>query len=384
MTTKLDQIVAQTVDSGAAHFVVGMVSSRDGALWHGSSGQATSTRAAGPDTVFSLYSCTKAIGSLMAIMAIDRGLITMDTPVGDVIPEFDELKVITGMQGNKPIYREPKSRVTLRHLLTHTSGMGYEAFYPLQAEYAEKTGAPPDWTGTYESLKYPLLFDPGEDFAYGIGTDWVGRVVSELDGRSIDRFVCEEILEPLGMDSTFFERAEAGDRLGDLMYKRDDGTFEPVAYYPPSEPEIYHMGHALYSSAADYLTFLRFMLNHGQHNGQQLVGRDAMEAMYTDQSGIELPSPVLKSSVPQIKDLDPCPGLRKTHTAGFVRNEEASPGMRSVGSLAWCGFHNTHYWVDPQKGIAAEFMTQMLPLFEPDFMSFFYEFERAVYAEYGD
>ncbi len=334
--------------------------------------------------MFSLYSCTKAIGSVMAMVAIDRGLLTMDTPVGDVIPKFDELKVVTAMRDGEPVFREPKSRATLRHLLTHTVGMGYEAFYPLQAEYALATGAPPDWTGTHESLNYPLLFDPGEDFAYGIGTDWVGAVVSAVDGRSIDDFVREEILQPLGMSSTFFEKDEAGDRLADLMYKHEDGTYEPVAFYPPTKPEIYHMGHALYSSAADYLTFLRFVLNRGRHEGQQLVGRDAMAPLFTDQGGVAVPSPVLKSNVAQIKDTDPCPGLRKTHTAGFVRNEEASPGMRSIGSLAWCGFHNSHYWIDPHTGIAAVFMTAMLPLSDPDFMSFFYEFERAVYAEYGD
>src|SRR5262249_12151959 len=151
-----------------------------------------------------------------------------------------------------------------------------------------KTGAPPDWTGLLESLNYPLLFDPGEDFAYGIGTDWVGAVVSAVDGRPIDHFVREEILEPLGMSSTYLERDEAGDRRGDLTYKRADGSFDPVAYYPPSHPEIYHMGNALYSSAADYLTFLRFVLNRGQHDGRQLVGRAAMEFMYTDQAGVDI------------------------------------------------------------------------------------------------
>jgi methyl acetate hydrolase len=92
---------------------------------------------------------------------------------------------------------------------------------------------------------------------------------------------------------------------------------------------------------------------------------------------------VLKSYVPQIKDIDTCPGKRKTHTAAFFRNEEERPGMRSAGSLTWCGFHNTHYWIDPRRGVAAVFMTSMLPLYDPDFMSFYEAFERAVCVEFG-
>lgn len=383
--SKLDQIIDQTVDRGAAPFLVAMVADPDGIRWEHSAGQACEARAAGPDTVFSLFSMTKAIGSLMAIMAIDRGLMTLETPVGDILPAFDELQVLEAVTAQGPQYRKPKSRATVRHLLTHTSGMGYEAFYPLMAEYAQVTGAPSDITGTYASLNYPLLFDPGDDFAYGVSTDWIGALVAELDGRPIDRFVREDILDPLGMKSTYFERAEAGDHMADLALKHPDGSFEPCQNYPAANPEIYHMGHALYGSATDYLTFLRLVLNRGQLNGQRIATSDAMDLMFEDQlRGVALQTPVLKSYIPSMSyDIDPCPGLRKTHTAGFFRTEEALPGMRSVGSLTWAGVLNTHYWIDPTRELAAVFMTQMLPFCEPELMRSLDDFERAVCEKFG-
>ncbi|MFE5837466.1 serine hydrolase domain-containing protein [Arthrobacter sp. NPDC056493] len=384
--SSLDQIIDNTVERGVAPFLVAMVTDREGVVWEHSAGQANAARAAGPDTVFTLFSMTKAIGSLMAVMAIDRGLITLDTPVGDVLPAFDELQVLEAVTAEGPRYRKPRTRATLRHLLTHTSGMGYEPFYPLMAEYAEATPShSTDVTGTHASLNYPLLFDPGQDFAYGVSTDWVGALVAELDGRPMDRLLREDILDPLGMTNTYFERAQAGDHLADQALKHPDGTLEPCQVFPAANPEIYHMGHALYGSAADYLSFLRLVLNRGEHDGHTIVGSDAMGLMFENQlGGVTLPTPVIKSYIPSMSyDIEPCPGLRKTHTAGFFRTEEATPGMRGVGSLTWAGVLNSHYWIDPSRGIAAVFMTQMLPFCDPDLMASLDDFERAVCEKFG-
>jgi methyl acetate hydrolase len=405
MMSRLDQIIDDAVERRAAPFLVAMVADHGAVRWEHAAGRANAVHDAGPDTVFTLWSMTKAIGGLMGVMAIDRGLITMDTPVGDIIPRFDEMQVLESVGPEGPIFRKPKRRGTLRHVLTHTVGMGYRAFYPLMAEYADSTGAPADTTGKIESLYYPLLFDPGEDFAYGVGTDWVGAIVSELCGRPVEQFVREEILQPLGMNSTYFERAEAGDRLADQVLKLEDGRFErcssavqargsdptaplnvgnSAAYYPPEKPELYHMGHALYSSPSDYMRFLRLVLGRGELDGQRFVGSDAMDLMFTDQTnGVTFPSPLLKSSIATMCDTEPCPGARKSHTAAFFRSEEALPGMRSAGSLTWAGLLNTHYWVDPARDIAAVFMTQMLPFFDPELMSYFDEFERVVCKEFN-
>ena len=381
----LDKVVDNVVESRVAPFVVGIVADRHGIQWEHSSGRANSSHTADHDTVFRWFSMTKGIGSLMAVIAIDRGLVTLDAPVGDVLPAFDELQVLEAVTASGPCYRKPKTRATLRHLLTHTAGQGYEAFYPLMNEYAKATGAPGDLTGTLASLNYPLLFDPGASFAYGISTDWVGALVSELDGRPVDRFVREEILEPLGMKDTHFERTGASSQIADLVLKRPDGTFEEVSLNPPASPEIYHMGHALLGSAADYISFLRLVLNHGMFDGRRIVSPEAMQILLEDQlAGVKLPTPLLKSCEPAISnDVEICPGIPKTHTGGFFRTEAEVPGMRSAGSLMWAGVLNTHYWIDPTRDIAAVFMTQMLPFCDPDFMASYEDFERAVYEEFG-
>ena len=383
MTARLDRLVDETVEQRIAPFLVAMVGDKDGIRWQRSAGRASEHHEAGPDTVCTWFSMTKAIGSLMAVMAIDRGLVTLDTPVGDILPDFDKLQVLESVGLEGPVFRPPSRRGTLRHLLTHTVGMGYEAFYPLMAEYAAATGAPADITGTFESLNYPLLFDPGEGFAYGIGTDWVGAVVAELDGRSIDRFVIEEILQPLRMNNTYFERSDAGDRLASGSCKRPDGSLVPGGFHPAEHPEIYHMGHALYGSPADYMTFLRLVLNRGEVAGRRLVGREAMQLMFDDQlNGVQIPRPVLTSYVPEAScDVEPHAGTRLTHTAAFFRNEDSRPGMRSPGSLTWAGVLNTHYWIDPVEGIASVFMTQMVPFCDADLFSRFEEFERIVYED---
>lgn len=386
MTARLDRLIDETVEERIAPFVVAMVGDSDGIRWQHSAGRANEHHEAGPDIVCTWFSMTKAIGSLMAIMAIDRGLVTLDTPVGDILPDFDKLQVLESVGPTGPVFRPPKRRGTLRHLLTHTVGMGYEAFYPLMAEYAAATGAPADITGTFESLNYPMLFDPGEGFAYGIGTDWVGAVVAELDGRSIDRFVNEEILQPLGMNNTYFERSEAGDRLANASYKQPDGNLVPGGAHPAEHPEIYHMGHALYGSPADYMTFLRLVLNRGELNGHRLAGPEAMQLMFDDQlNGVQLPSPVLTTYLPEAScDVVPHAGTTLTHTAGFFRNEDSRPGMRTAGSLTWAGVLNTHYWIDPAKGIASVFMTQMMPFCDADLIARFEEFERTVYQDLVD
>jgi CubicO group peptidase (beta-lactamase class C family) len=380
---RLDQIVRQAVDDGVVPFLCAAITDRNGVRWQGAAGRATPHRDAGADTVFRLFSATKAIGSVAALIAIDRGLLTMDTPVSDILPAFDELRVLVAMTPDGPVFRRAQTRATLRHLLTHTQGQTYDIFSPLMLAYATQTGAPGDLTGSWESLKYPLLFDPGEGFAYGIGTDWVGHMVATVDGRPIERFVSEEILQPLGMSSTVFERDEVRDRVADVSLKTEDGGFKRIEHAPPSRPELYHMGNALYGTPTDYLRFLRFILNKGQLDGTRLVSPETMRLAYTHQTGeVRVPSPVLASLRPDIcLDVDILPDTAFTHTAVSFMNLDDAPGRRSAGSLSWGGVLHTLYWVDLRKDVAGVFFTQMLPFWEPSLIGSFETFERATYDE---
>jgi methyl acetate hydrolase len=381
--SRLDQIVRQAVDDGVAPFLCAAIADRDGVRWQGAAGRATPERDAGADTVFRLFSATKAIGSMAALIAIDRGLLAMDTPAGDVDPAFDDLQVLEAVTADGPVFRRPRTRATLRHLLTHTQGQSYDIFSPLMLAYTTQTEFQGDLTGSWESLKYPLLFDPGEGFAYGIGTDWVGHLVAAVAGRPIEDIVAEEILEPLGMPSTVFETDGVRDRLADVSLKTADDGFMPIEHGPPSRPEFYHMGNALYSTPTDYLRFLRFILNHGELDGRRLVTPETMRLAYTTQTrDVKVPSPVLTSLRPDVcLDVELLPDTDFTHTAMSFMNLNDVPGRRSAGSLTWGGVLHTLYWVDPHTDVTGVFFTQMLPFWDPALISVFEAFERAAYDE---
>jgi CubicO group peptidase (beta-lactamase class C family) len=318
------------------------------------------------------------------MMLVERGLADLDMAVEDVLPEFAKLRVLEGFEGDVPLLRMPKSKATIRQLATHSSGLEYELWNNGVAEYMKKTGHQSIITGTRASLHYPLMSDPGTRWAYGPGVDWLGLVIEAIDGRTIVDFCQEEIFDPLAMTATRFELGlENEERLSTVSLRVGDGTFEPVEVNPPSRPEIYAMGQALYGSASDYMRFLRMFLGAGQLDGKRLLSPGGAAAMLSDHlTGLRF-APMASCS-PMSADFDPMPDARIGHSLGFVRNENDVPGRRSAGAQGWAGLLNSHYWFDPEQGIAGLFMTQMLPFADSRYMRRYAEFETAVYATYRD
>lgn len=379
--SSLQAVLDRSVARGDAPFLVAMVANADGTRFSGAAGEAAAGRAAGEDTVFRIFSMTKAVGATAATILIDRGKLSMDMPVADILPAFREIKVLDGWNGEEPILRSPRTTCTIRHLATHSSGFVYEFWNPDIPRWMENTGHPTIISGLKAALNYPLAFDPGARWDYGIGIDWLGQVVEAVDGRRIDAFVGEEILQPLGMTGTAFECEGAlADRLADLQMRGEDGTFAPFDLAPPPHPEFYGMGHALYSTAPDYLRFCRMVLNGGQLDGERILSPAAVQTMCANQIGPLTMEKMVSVAPPVSADVELFPGLRKTHGFAFMRLEEDVPGMRSAGSLAWAGVCNTHYWIDPAKDVAAVIMTQTLPFVEPGFANAYEDFEKAVYA----
>lgn len=379
MTNK-DDILNDGVTNEDVPFVVAMAANRAGVTYSGAAGEAADGHAAGEDTVFRIFSMTKAVGSLAAMLAIDRGKLAMDRPVEDILPEFADLQVLDHFEGDKPIMRAPKTKATIRHLATHTSGLEYEFWNADMARYMASTGHPTILSGTREALNYPLMTDPGTRWGYGPSIDWLGQVVEKVDGRRIDQYCREEIFEPLGMTSTGFEVSDdMKPRLATVYARGPDGTFSPFDLAPPPEPEVYGMGHALYATASDYIRFLRMFLNGGELDGHRLLSEDSLRQMLTDQmDGLAFEKMV--TVVPEVTaDCDPFPDVHRTHSFGFLRNEDDVSGMRAAGSQSWAGVLNTHYWFDPANDVAAVIMTQSLPFVEPRYMQVYEAYERAVY-----
>lgn len=372
--TVLDKAVA----AQDVPFAVAMTANSTGVTFSGAAGNATPDRAAAQDTVFRIFSMTKAIGSLAAMILIDRGKLSMDTAIGDILPEWNTLPVLDGFDGDEPILRPQKTIGTIRHLATHTSGSEYEFWNANMARYMELTGHRSMLTGTRAALMAPLMSDPGTRWGYGPSIDWLGQAVEAVDGRRIDAFCQAEILDPLGMHDTGFEPDPWVDRLAAVSIRGADGTFGPHDIAPPSQPEIYGMGHALYSTAPDYLLFLRMVLNKGVLNGNRILSEATIEQMLANQmNGLQFET--MHSIAPPVT-ADVVLPEGTTHSFAFVRNEVDIPGKRSAGTQSWAGVCNTHYWIDPAKDLAAVIMTQSLPFVEPAFLKTYDAYERAVYA----
>ena len=379
--SELNRVIDEAVARQDLPFAVAMTAHADGVTWSGAAGEAAPGKAAALDTVFRIFSMTKAVGSTAAMILMDRGQLKPDTTVESVLPEFASIQLLEGFDADgKPKLRAPKVKATARHLATHTSGLTYEFWNADMPRYMEATGAPTILSGLKVALNYPLLFEPGERWDYGIGIDWLGQMVEKIDGRRIDRFCKEEIFDPLGMNDTRCEvEPHMAARLAGVSIRGEDGKFAPFELAPPSNPEVYGMGHTLYSTAPDYMRFLRMYLNKGQLDGKRILSAAGVESMLANQIG-GTPIPRMTTVAPAITaDTEFFPGKRKSHSMAFMRFDEDIPDMRHAGSQAWAGVLNSHYWFDPKAGLAGLLMTQSLPFVEPRFMDTYQKFERAAY-----
>lgn len=382
----LEEAIETAIADGRTPGAVAMVADRSGVIHASAHGRraADAPEAMTLDATFRLFSMTKAVASVAALRLIEEGLLGLDDPVGDVLPDFDALQVLDGFDGDEPILRAPASRATIRQLMTHTAGPVYEMWDANQKKYLKVTGLPRMASGAREAFTaYPLAFDPGTRFGYGTSTDWLGLVVEEVSGERIDAVLRREIFAPLGMDATGVECSpEMGARLVGAHMRTPDG-FAAIDVAPPDQPEVYCMGQALYGSGGDYLRFLQMLLGGGALDGARVLSEDGAALMLSNQTpGIEIGA--FTSVMPGASaSAEFFPGARKSHSLACLRVEDDVPGMRRAGSCGWAGLMNTHYWIDPASGICAVLMMQQLPFMEPGAAQTYEAFERAIYAELG-
>lgn len=378
---ELQEVLDRAVRQQDVPFAVGMTGNAAGITWSGAAGEAAPGLPAGPDTVFRIFSMTKAVGSTAAMILIDRGEMDFDTPVEEVLPEFAEVQVLESWDGDTPRMRAPRVKATARHLATHTSGLEYEFWNTAPQEYMAKTGHRSILAGTKAALFYPMLTDPGTRWGYGVSLDWLGLMVERISGKRIDAFLKDELFGPLGMADTDVEvRPDMAPRLAGVKARGEDGALADFALSPPSNPEVYGMGHALYSTPQDYMRFLRMFLGRGALDGNRVLSETGVARMLENHMGPLTFRKMTTAAPPVTADFDPFPGTVKTHSFGFMRNESDIAGMRRAGSQGWAGVLNTHYWFDPASDLAAVIMTQTLPFGEPRFTQTYEAFERAAYA----
>jgi methyl acetate hydrolase len=381
---QIDGVLRQSVDAREVPGVVAMAATDKGVLYEGAAGGRVLDQ--GPamtlDTLFRIASMTKAITSVSAMQLVEQGKLKLDEPVPNIDPTLGSPQVLEGFDAaGAPKLRPAKRPITLRHLLTHTAGFGYEQWDPSLNRYVKTSGLPPRATGKVVTIRMPLVFDPGDRWLYGINTDWVGRLVESVSGQPLDVYFRDKIFTPLGMkDSGFTPSAEQRARQARLHTRGADGglTLQPLETIPAA-PEFWSGGGPLYSTARDYMTFLQMLLHGGSVNGVRLLKPETVAEMHKNATG-NIPCGVLKSEMPPISnDVDFFPGAPIRWGLGYMLNLDAGPNGRSAGTVSWGGLFNTYYWLDPARKVTGLIMTQILPFADARALKLYGRFESSVY-----
>jgi CubicO group peptidase (beta-lactamase class C family) len=379
----IDAVLGDAVASGAVPNVVAVAADRDGVIYEGAAGP----RAQGEDTVVDadtplrIMSMTKPVVTVAALALAEQRKLDIDAPVEEYCPEFDALGVLERIEDGRPILRAPARKVTVKQLITHTSGLGYWFWNADVLAWERAVGAPKPMSGRRGVLDAPLVAEPGTVFMYSNATDWLGLVVEAVCGRPLDEAITTMVTEPLGMTRTGFaldERARA--ELVPVHLRAPDGRWAASEIELPSRPEYVSGSRGLYSTPRDYLTFQRMLLGEGTGpEGTTVLMPATVEAMFSNQIGaLDFPAEIRTADPESAFGLALGPGYKWGH--GLLLNTADQPGRRRAGSGGWMGLFNTFFWVDPAAGVAGALYTQALPFLVPEAARLSADFETALYA----
>lgn len=356
--SRIDDMITNAIDQNQIPGAVALVA-RDGQIVYKKAfGMADNEagRELQTDDIFRIASQTKAITSTAVMILWEQGLFRLDDPISEYLPVFGEAQILDTFNEEDTTYTAvpAENQITIRHLLTHTSGIGYgviDGDERLKMIY-EKAGVTDLFTteditieeSVTKLAKLPLHHEPGAKFTYSEGLDVLGYFIEVMSGMPFDEYLRTHIFDPLGMDDTWFYLPESKhDRLVTVQRKNDDGNWEPypVTFYDPDYPRTGEMaffsgGAGLSSTVEDYAKFLQMYLNNGEYNGTRLLSRTTVNFMMQNQVG----------------DLFGNGGTDYGLAFGLIDEEgEAMGGRGSEGTFDWGGYFNTQYFADPQENV---------------------------------
>jgi len=372
-TSAITTFLQGAVDRGEVPGIVALIVDRNGVIYHEAFGKQDVGKniPMGKDTIFRIASMTKAITSMGVMMLVEEGKIHLDDDSAKYVPSmanrrvFTKVDTATGTYETKPVTRP----ITIRQLLTHTSGIGYNWSDPGLALVQQKENPAED--------ALPLVYEPGENWTYGSSTRVLGDVIQKVTGQRIDAFVQARLAGPLGMKDTFFEAPR--DRYSRIVtvQQKTNGRFKETPN-PETIPATMRADGGLLSTADDYGRFIRMILNKGTLNGTRVLAEKTIEEASRNHMGkmVVRPQPTAN---PDRSLPFPLGAGRDGWGLGFQRAAAPlSPDMRSEGSLAWAGINNTEFWIDPARGIGAVLLMQYLPFYDTAAIKTLQGFEQRV------
>ena len=371
----IDRMFQAAVDSAEVPGVVAAVTNKDQILYLEAFGHQDVAKGVpmSNSTVFRIASMTKPVTSVGIMMLYEQGKLRLDDPVGNYLPAYKGREVMATFNEKDATYTtRPASReMTVRHLLTHTSGLSYPFTSPAVLAIQTKTGRDP--------RELPLLFDPGTKWHYSPATAVLGDIVEKLSGESLDTFDQAKIFRPLGMVDTSYSIApDKMARLATVHQREATGLVEnpnPAKYTPTIRGDG-----GLLSTASDYSAFLQVFLNEGSWHGVRLLTPESVRLMTSNQIGSVVVEK-MPAAIPRQSDAFPFGAGRDKFGFGFQITVADGTAMheRGAGSYTWAGIDNTHFWVDPKNGIGVVILTQVLPFYNATSMDVMKRFERLIY-----
>ena len=358
------------VDSGKLPGLLVAIVRNDRLAWFETCGyrDVETKRALEPDTIYRIYSMTKPITTVAALMLYEEGCFQLDDPVAKFIAAFADTRVFANGDADS-FTTEPLARpVTVHDLMIHTSGLTYgfqhehavDALYrKRQVEFNANVGP---LAGLVEAAAaQPLVFQPGTRWNYSVSTDVLGRLVEIWSGIPLDTFFDERIFRPLGMRDTGFQVPEGqGDRLASNYVQADDGGLalaDPAAESRFLEPAVtLSGGGGLVSTAADYLRFVRMLRGHGTLEGARILGRKSVELLTTN----HLPGDLADMGRPRFAEM-PFAGIGFGLGVSVLLDPAKARILGSPGEYAWGGMASTAFWVDPAEDLIVLLLTQLMP-----------------------
>jgi len=351
-----------------------MVAAKDRVLYEGAFGlmDVARKKPMSKDAIFRIASMTKPVTSAAVMMLVEQKKLSLDDAVSKYIPSFKDREVVAAFNAADGGFTTRKAgrEVLIRHLLANTSGLAYTFSNETANRLQQKMNRPAE--------ELPLLYEPGTQWSYGGSTRVLGQVIEKVAGTSLDRFLQERIFNPLELQDTFYAvPADKAARVA-TVHRRQNGKITETPNPERIQSPVAGDG-GLHSTASDYIRFLQMFLNEGKSGKSTLLSKASVQAMTKNQIG-DVIVQTQPSTNPALSLPFPIGAGRDKFGFGFqiTSSNRENRNLRAPGSYTWAGIYNTHFWVDPERQIAAVIMMQVLPFYDEQCMKLYQDFEAAI------